>query len=158
VDRGWVYRQLTDRPDNRRPLTWERNQVDLLLLEGRAFVCPWTERLLTRPGEYDLDHLVPLAVYPVNELWNLVPADAHFNTRVKRDRLPSPERVARATPHLARAYRHYATSPALARALREDVATRFAGVRENGGYPDAVAAAAAGFLERIAAARNLARF
>jgi hypothetical protein len=25
VDRGHVYRLLTDRPDNRRPLTWERN-------------------------------------------------------------------------------------------------------------------------------------
>jgi hypothetical protein len=34
VDRGDVYRLLTDRPDNRRPLTWERNRIDLLLLEG----------------------------------------------------------------------------------------------------------------------------
>jgi hypothetical protein len=31
ADRGLIYRLLTDRPDNRRPLTWERNHVDVLL-------------------------------------------------------------------------------------------------------------------------------
>ena len=34
VRRGDVYTLLTDRPDNRRPLDWERNQVDLLMMEG----------------------------------------------------------------------------------------------------------------------------
>ena len=43
-DRGVVYWLLTDRPDNRRPLTWERNNVDLLLMEGKEFICPWTTR------------------------------------------------------------------------------------------------------------------
>ncbi len=32
VDRGDIYQLLTDRPDNRRPLTWERNQVELLMM------------------------------------------------------------------------------------------------------------------------------
>ncbi|MGI9145973.1 MAG: hypothetical protein ACR2IK_05410 [Chloroflexota bacterium] len=36
VRRGEVYTLLTDRPDNRRPLEWERNQVDRLLMEGRS--------------------------------------------------------------------------------------------------------------------------
>jgi hypothetical protein len=40
VDRGAVYRLLTDQPDNRRPLTLERNRIDLLLLEGPSFECP----------------------------------------------------------------------------------------------------------------------
>ena len=64
IDRGTAYRLLTDRPENRRPLTWERNQVDLLLMEGATFTCPWTERLLTRSQDYALDHLIPIAVYP----------------------------------------------------------------------------------------------
>ena len=38
--RGDVYTLLTDRPDNRRPLDWERNQIDLLMMEGRVFECP----------------------------------------------------------------------------------------------------------------------
>ena len=37
-DRGNVYRLLTDRPNNRRPLTWDRNQIDLLLMEGKEFI------------------------------------------------------------------------------------------------------------------------
>lgn len=32
TDRGLVYRLLTDRPGNRRPLDWERNQIDILLV------------------------------------------------------------------------------------------------------------------------------
>lgn len=40
IGRGEVYNLLTERPDNRRPLTWERNQIDLLLLEGHTFHCP----------------------------------------------------------------------------------------------------------------------
>jgi hypothetical protein len=34
IRRGDVYTLLTDRPDNRRPLDWERNKVDLMLMEG----------------------------------------------------------------------------------------------------------------------------
>lgn len=92
TDRGTAYTLLTARPNNRRPLTWERNQIDLLLMEECEFVCPWTERHITYGVPYDLDHLVPVSVYPINELWNLVPADPVFNSHKKRDRLPSPER------------------------------------------------------------------
>ncbi len=35
VTRGLVYQALTDRPDSRCPLTWERNRIDLLLIEGQ---------------------------------------------------------------------------------------------------------------------------
>ncbi len=34
--RGFIYQLLTDRPDNRRSLTWERNNVDLLLMENQG--------------------------------------------------------------------------------------------------------------------------
>ena len=47
VDRGETYCLLTSRPDNRRPLTWERNQIELLMLEGEVFTCPWTGKRLT---------------------------------------------------------------------------------------------------------------
>lgn len=65
VGRGTAYTLLTERPENRRPLTWERNRVDLLLLEGQTFHCPWTGRRLQETSDYDLDHIVPLAVYPM---------------------------------------------------------------------------------------------
>lgn len=68
AERGQVYTLLTDRPDNRRPLSWERNQVDLLLLEGYQFNCPWTHKPIKAGIKYDLDHLLPVAIYPLNEL------------------------------------------------------------------------------------------
>ncbi|MDZ7802337.1 MAG: hypothetical protein U5K81_16280 [Trueperaceae bacterium] len=99
VSRGRAYELLTERPDNRLPLSWERNGVELLMREGHAFTCPWTGRRLT-PARYQLDHVVPVAVHPFHELWNLVPADPHFNMHRKRDRLPGAAALAGATPHL----------------------------------------------------------
>lgn len=159
VDRGLVYRLLTARPDNRRPLTWERNQVDLLLMEGGEFTCPWTERHIRQGTSYDMDHLLPVSVYPINEMWNLVPSDLHFNAYTKRDRLPTPERLANAEPYLREAYINYGTSPALAQALREDVRLCFSTVQvSDTDFPLAVARAVTLFIDRVADSRSLVRF
>ena len=157
-DRGRVYRLLTDRPDNRRPLTWERNRIDVLILEGQAFVCPWTERRISRAGSYDLDHLLPVSVYPVNELWNLVPADPRFNQHVKRDRMPSPDRLRKALPHLEGSYDQYLRSPDLAGALRDDVQIRFTELQTDALSARDVSLAAVQFIDQVARVRNLARF
>ena len=125
IDRGRAYSLLTSRPDNRRPLTWERNQVELIMLEGTTFECPWTGKELA-PSGYAMDHIVPISVYPTNELWNLVPSDARFNAHVKRARMPTPPRMAEATLRLARTYALYATSPVLKDALGADLEERFA--------------------------------
>ena len=127
IDRGAVYRLLTDRPDNRRPLTWERNQIDLLMMEGNDFHCPWTERLL-KPGEYAVDHIIPIAVMPINEMWNLVPSDAHYNSHVKRHFLPSTKRLAQAEPFLIETYTIYQTVATLGKLIHEDVNARFSAV------------------------------
>lgn len=128
-------------------------------MEGAVFTCPWTARTIAAGDRYDLDHLVPLAVYPINELWNLVPSDPTFNSRQKRDRLPSSQRLERAMPHLTTTYRQYDQSPPLSRALREDAAVRFASLPADAGTrPPALARATITFIEQIAAARNLARF
>jgi HNH endonuclease len=157
VNRGFIYMLLTDRPDNRRPLTWERNQVDLLLLEGEEFVCPWTQKLITSHIRYDLDHILPVSLYPINELWNLVPADPNFNSHVKRDRLPSQERLQEAQPYFELAYHHYGKSKSLSVALREDVIIRFSTVSGNV-TPGVLAVAVVDFINIVAESRNLARF
>jgi hypothetical protein len=159
IDRGDVYRLLTARPDNRRPLTWERNRIDLLIMEGKEFICPWTEKRINRQVKYDLDHLLPISVFPTNELWNLVPTDPRFNQNIKRSRLPSLDRLAKAEPHLVLTYAHYGESEELARALWEDVSVRFSTVeRNNIRFPQAVAKAVVDLLEQFASSRNLARF
>ena len=159
VDRCQVYTLLTDRPDNRRPLTWERNQVDLLLMEGTEFICPWTERRIRESTKYDMDHLLPVSVYPINEMWNLVPSDPVFNSRTKRNRLPKYERLQKAEPHLGRTYATYEWSAPLAEALREDVEVRFAAVQaDNAELPPSVARAVVQFIDQVGISRNLARF
>jgi hypothetical protein len=157
VDRGITYKLLTAHPDNRRPLTWERNHIDVLLMEGYEFVCPWTARRITDRAPYDLDHIVPVSVYPINELWNLVPADPDFNAHTKRDRLPSPKRLFEARPHLLLAYTNYGLSAPLAQAIQEDVAVRF--VRITGrDFVLEVTDAVMDFVASLADTRNLAQF
>lgn len=154
TSRGQAYELLTERPDNRLPLTWERNRVELLMREGEAFTCPWTAKRLG-PERYQLDHVVPVAIHPFHELWNLVPSDPRFNMHRKRDRLPSAQALASAAPHLASAYRAYGSSRDLARALREDVELRFA---HSASEPRAIVAAVTDLVESIASLRNVARF
>jgi len=155
TDRGGAYFLLTSRPDNRRPLTWERNQVELIMLEGGTFECPWTAKRLV-PGGYAMDHIVPVSVYPTNELWNLVPSDARFNAHVKRARMPTPKTMAEATPRLARTYELYSTSSSLKDALGADLEERFALAPVAG--PEDIAAAVAKAALSIADARGAERF
>jgi hypothetical protein len=154
ASRGTAYALLTERPDNRLPISWERNQVEIAIAEGARFVCPWTGRPLSA-GQFQLDHVVPVSVYPFHELWNLVPSDARFNMHRKRARLPGPEALEAAVPRLAATYAAYAGSRELRRALRDDVALRFAQADAD---PPRVARSVAGLIESIATARNLARF
>jgi len=150
--RGEVYALLTARPDNRRPLTWERNHVDVLLFEQHRFACPWTGKVISRPDEYDLDHLLPLSFYPVNELWNLLPVDRTFNQRTKRDRLPSAASLAAARPGLAASYSTYGQSAVLSLALQQDAALRF-GALAGGDFPTQLAARAVAFINDVATVR-----
>jgi hypothetical protein len=150
--RGEVYALLTARPDNRRPLTWERNHVDVLLLEQHRFTCPWTGKVISRPDEYDLDHLLPLSFYPVNELWNLLPVDRTFNQRTKRDRLPSAASLAAARPGLAASYGTYGRSAALGQALQQDAALRF-GALVGSDFAAQLAVRAVDFIDDVATVR-----
>ena len=127
-------------------------------MEGKQFICPWTAKMIG-PKAYDMDHLMPLSVYPINELWNLIPSDSNFNCHVKRNRLPSLERLERARPHLELAYAHYNNSHTLAQALAEDVGVRFLRIQSaDQGYPQAITTAVIDFIDQVAESRNLARF
>ena len=154
IRRGEAYQLLTERPDNRLPTTWERNQVRLLMEEGVTFHCPWTAKRLT-PASFDIDHVVPVSVHPFHELWNLVPSDADFNRNGKRARLPGPDALKRATPRLASVYASYGLEPDLARALKTDVTLRFSDAPDD---PAAIAHAVADLTESVATLRNVARF
>jgi len=158
IDRGTIYKLLTDRPDNRRPLTWERNHIDILITEGREFICPWTEFRIYQSGNYEIDHILPISIYPINELWNLVPSNPKANLR-KSDKFPSTNRLAKAKPNLILAYNNYEASKPLSKALHEDVRIRFISISESmGNYSNEVSTAVINFIEQVSASRNIARY
>jgi len=155
VSRGEVYTLLTERPDNRRPLTWERNQIDILLMEGRQFSCPWTGKRL-KIGSYDLDHIIPVSIYPINELWNLVPADPYFNSHRKRARLPNTKMLERARPAFSSTYVNYRNSQVLSRVFNQDTFLR-SGLDQNT-EEDVIALAVTNIVAAVADSRNVAQF
>lgn len=124
VTRGAVYQMLTDRPDNRRPLTWERNRIEILLMEGQDLRCFWTQKPLTI-ASYDVDHIIPVSTYPMNELWNLVPADRQYNHHIKRALMPSDAWVPIMPGRLLTTYGLYEQVAELKTALHRDAARRF---------------------------------
>jgi len=153
VGRGEVFALLTAVPAGRVPLSWERHQVRLQMLEGAVFRCPWTERVLT-PEHFDLDHLIPVSTLPINELWNLVPSDPAHNAHVKRHRIASSTRLAGAQALLSETYRHYSTGKTTRQVLTRDVTLRFGEVLR----PEGLAAATVHLAEAIAVARNVPRY
>ncbi|MDO7884307.1 HNH endonuclease domain-containing protein [Hymenobacter cheonanensis] len=158
LTRGHIYTLLTARPDNRRPLSWERNQVDILLHEQVSFTCPWTQKIIAHSTPYDLDHLLPLAIYPLNELWNLLPVDPEFNQRTKRDRVPSMQRLAAAEPLFAAAYASYGQSATLSQAMHTDAALRFTGLTNTPSFARDLARHTVSFINNVSDARYVTRF
>ena len=57
--------------------------------------CVWSGRSLVRG--FDVDHVLPYALWRNNDLWNLLPADPKVNNR-KRDKLPEQELLRRRRP------------------------------------------------------------
>ncbi len=137
---------------------WGLHQIDILIQEGRHFVCPWTARPI-QLNDYDLDHILPISAYPINELWNLVPSDPGFNRNKKRDLLPGKAALTAAIPRLAGSYAAYRSLPQLKSGLDEDVLRRFGhsnGQEEWDGRT--LAEMVSRFVSDFAGGRNLRTF
>ena len=64
-----------------------------LLAEGHRLQCVWTGNYIL--SSFDVDHCMPYAAWPCNDLWNLLPSLPKVN-RSKGDRLPAPETLEKA--------------------------------------------------------------
>lgn len=64
------------------------------LMDGGTVFCVWTGQRLTE-ARLDIDHCLPWAAWPCDDLWNLLPADPVVNRHGKRDRLPAAEALER---------------------------------------------------------------
>lgn len=74
---------------------------------------------------FEIDHVLPLAVYPMNDLWNPVPADPAFNQHTKHDLIPSLKCLIKIEPHLTQTYALYTSTPLLHKAFVSDTKQRF---------------------------------
>lgn len=85
VNSGDVLPLLLARPSAER-MTGLARSVFMKTELGR---CTWSDRPLSILS-FDVDHVIPFALWASNDLWNLVPADRRVNIH-KSDRLPSTE-------------------------------------------------------------------
>lgn len=129
-----------------------------MLLEKVPTSCPWTGKHLTESHHYDLDHLLPLKIYPINELWNLLPVDKTYNQHIKRDRVPDSAKLLVAQPLVAAAYAAYHQSAKLRNAVREDAALRFTNLPAGPTFTASLAQRARSFIDSVATARSDTRF
>jgi hypothetical protein len=66
-----------------------RDQAIRLMGSGKLY-CVWSGRALD-DASLDVDHCFPWAVWPCDDLWNLLPAHRAVNQHQKRDKLPGVE-------------------------------------------------------------------
>lgn len=64
-----------------------RNRIETLLAQQHVH-CVWSGKRLKQSGQYAVDHAIPFARWPNNDLWNLLPSNAQINLK-KSDKLPS---------------------------------------------------------------------
>jgi len=154
LSRNLVYSLLSNRPTNRRPLTWEHNQVKILMLEGKEFECPWSGKKLW-PHNFEISQLLPLRIYPINECWNLLPGDADIFEQRRQERIPELDWLQSVLPRLINTYQNYLCSPALQESLRQDARLRFNLGVEAEDFPTELATSVTQLIFILAAARRL---
>ena len=76
--------------DPQRDTREVRTLVEDLRARGQPIYCVWSGCRLQ--NGIDIDHCLPLAAWPCQDLWNLLPSSATVN-RTKGDKLVTPERL-----------------------------------------------------------------
>lgn len=77
----------------KRTTTEVRKRFDQLktsLPKSEQIRCVWSEKSLMQ--HYEIDHSMPFARWPNNDLWNLLPTDSQVNNQ-KSDRLPTEQKL-----------------------------------------------------------------
>jgi len=73
-----VVSEVLKHPITERDIAESKNIYrSLLRKEGKVF-CVWTGKKITK---YDVDHMIPFAVWKNNDLWNLLPSQSTINNQ-----------------------------------------------------------------------------
>lgn len=81
-----VMKEVLHSPVTMRQVAESKNIYKEVLQQQGKVYCVWSGKRLTT---YDIDHMIPFAVWKNNDLWNLLPAARKVNNE-KRDKIPSP--------------------------------------------------------------------
>lgn len=74
-----------------RDVAFVRKTATALMADSTVH-CVWTGRRLNE-NRLDIDHCLPWAAWPCDDLWNLLPSDPRINRHGKRDRLPAADAI-----------------------------------------------------------------
>lgn len=85
-DQGEAFRLLTSTPVEPVSDLWEHDQLQRLIQLKHLSECPWSTEPLIQT-DFDVDHVIPISILPINEWWNLLPADPRFHRQVKQSRM-----------------------------------------------------------------------
>lgn len=105
VMKGYENNQSIDIQSLQNALAWSnpkratnkvRKRVEQLKKQ-QSVECVWSHKKLTK--NYDIDHCLPFARWPNNDLWNLLPASKTINSN-KRDAIPSQQRFIESKEHI----------------------------------------------------------
>jgi len=78
--------------DPARDVVAARQRAVELIQSSQSIHCVWTGKKITL-DRLDMDHCIPWSAWPCGDLWNLMPADRQVNQTMKREKLPSAERI-----------------------------------------------------------------
>lgn len=114
-----------------RDVRLARERIEALRATGEPIHCVWSGRQLRRDA-LDVDHCIPWAAWPCDDLWNLVPASPRVNSD-KGARLPDAATLQEAEDRLKawweRAWQR-APQPTLAERFEREAAATLPGLRE----------------------------
>lgn len=82
-----ILHEILKNPVTERDIKISKNLYKKLLSDTGNVNCVWSGIKL---NNYDIDHIIPFAIYKNNDLWNLLPAKKELNNN-KRDKIPSLE-------------------------------------------------------------------
>ncbi|WDE00734.1 class I SAM-dependent methyltransferase [Thalassomonas actiniarum] len=89
VEKHYVLQQALNWLEPKRSTIEIRQRFEQLQQQQTQY-CVWTAKTLKQ--KYNIDHCMPFARWPNNDLWNLLPADSQVNHQ-KSDRLPSEKKL-----------------------------------------------------------------
>lgn len=86
---SYILDNLLKSPVTHRESSESRKIFNSVLSTEGVVSCVWTGKKISK---FDVEHIIPFAIWKNNDLWNLLPSDAKTNN-LKRDKIPSPQIV-----------------------------------------------------------------